>query len=164
MSASRAAISRARWASPASSPANSAPVSGSGSGSQRQGSRSAPGRMPGSTAETPSSSKARSSRRTRSCSAGLSKPESAPSTLRQCARMPPRPSTISSTASDSPPALMRPPSSGRHHAKARRSSVRGCSGDAPPAGSGIGPGVCPMAKKRERRRASASFALTGNVL
>ena len=52
---------------------------------------------------------------------------------------------------------------GIHHAKARRSNVRGCSGEAPPTGSAIGPGVCPMGKKRERRRASASLALTGNV-
>jgi hypothetical protein len=44
----------------------------------------------------------------------------------------------------------------------RRSSVRGCSRDRVGFGSGIGPGVWPMGKKRARRRASASLALTGN--
>jgi hypothetical protein len=45
----------------------------------------------------------------------------------------------------------------------RRSSVRGCSRDRCTFGSRIGPGVCPNGKNRDRRRASASFALTGSV-
>jgi hypothetical protein len=43
----------------------------------------------------------------------------------------------------------------------RKSRVRGCSRDRDSTGSAIVPGVCPKEKKRERRRASASFALTG---
>ena len=48
-----------------------------------------------------------------------------------------------------------------HPLALRRSSVRGCSRDSTSFGSAIGPGVWPNGKKRERRRASASFALTG---
>ncbi len=47
------------------------------------------------------------------------------------------------------------------HPERRKSSVRGCSRDNASFGSAIGPGVWPNGKKRERRRASASFALTG---
>ena len=43
----------------------------------------------------------------------------------------------------------------------RKSSVRGCSRERDTTGSAIGPEVWPNGKKRERRRASASFALTG---
>ena len=49
------------------------------------------------------------------------------------------------------------------HTAARKSKVRGCSGDTLAGGSGIGPGVWPMASNRARRRASASLALTGKV-
>ena len=45
----------------------------------------------------------------------------------------------------------------------RRSSVRGCSRDRRTTGSRICPGVCPNGKNRDRRLASASFALTGSV-
>ena len=60
----------------------------------------------------------------------------------------------------------RRPKVGHRHRRARRdyrrrSSVRGCSRDSASTGSGIAPGVWPNGKKRERRRASASFALTG---
>ena len=57
-----------------------------------------------------------------------------------------------------------------HHGKLtsqpvrRKSSVRGCSRDSVSLGSAIGPGVWPNGKKRARRRASASFALTGKSL
>ena len=49
---------------------------------------------------------------------------------------------------------------GLPHAR-RRSSVRGCSGFSIRRGSGRSPGVWPIGKKRARRRASASLALTG---
>ena len=52
---------------------------------------------------------------------------------------------------------------GLHHAAARRSSVRGCSGERLAGGSAIGPGVWPIGSNRARRRASASLALTGKV-
>ena len=42
-----------------------------------------------------------------------------------------------------------------------RSSVSGCSGLSIGLGSGMSPGEWPIGKKRARRRASASLALTG---
>ncbi len=51
---------------------------------------------------------------------------------------------------------------GRFGSYARlKSSVSGCSGLSTGRGSGMSPGEWPIGKKRERRRASASLALTG---